>query len=215
MEIVCDHCGQQNDVDDEKLVGPVSLCLPCARCNTEFVCPASSRPPPLTPPAQRGDLPRQPFLPKMLLAMGPRARDRSEDTQHLTLSISLSGVPPFRLSFDTQVTIGQDPGNALPLQDPQVSRNHARITVRDVSRSVLEDLPSTNGTFVNGGLIQRPTVITPMYVIQVSSYELRLVPQTLSPPKRTAEQSNHRVPPPDRDRQHDSRNGERLTACWR
>lgn len=47
------------------------------------------------------------------------------------------------------ITIGRDPSNDIPLNHPQVSRFHARLTRRG-AEVVLTDLGSTNGTFVNG-----------------------------------------------------------------
>ena len=47
------------------------------------------------------------------------------------------------------IVIGRDPNSDLPINDPKVSRAHARLTYngRDV---VLHDLQSSNGTMVNG-----------------------------------------------------------------
>src|SRR5207248_5789885 len=47
------------------------------------------------------------------------------------------------------VTIGRDADNDIPLPNPQVSRHHARLR-RSGATHVIEDLGSTNGTFVNG-----------------------------------------------------------------
>jgi putative peptide zinc metalloprotease protein len=49
-------------------------------------------------------------------------------------------------------TIGRDPGNDLVLDDPSVSRRHARI-VRRRNGFVIEDLDSFNGTTVSGRTI--------------------------------------------------------------
>jgi hypothetical protein len=53
------------------------------------------------------------------------------------------------------VTIGRDPGNDITINDPQASRQHARIT-RQGNLVVIEDLGSTNGTFVNGMRLTDP-----------------------------------------------------------
>jgi predicted component of type VI protein secretion system len=47
------------------------------------------------------------------------------------------------------LTLGRDPNNIIVINDPQISRHHARITRQD-DWMVLEDIGSTNGTFVNG-----------------------------------------------------------------
>lgn len=46
-------------------------------------------------------------------------------------------------------TLGRDITNDIVINDPEVSRHHLRIT-RNVDGCTLEDLGSTNGTFVNG-----------------------------------------------------------------
>ena len=54
-------------------------------------------------------------------------------------------------SFDLNkpvVTIGREAGNDIVLEDPQVSRHHARLTLQG-GGYVVEDLGSTNGSFIN------------------------------------------------------------------
>jgi hypothetical protein len=52
--------------------------------------------------------------------------------------------------LDRELTIGRDPGADLTLDDAGVSRRHARLTLADGEGPVIEDLGSSNGTFVNG-----------------------------------------------------------------
>lgn len=55
-------------------------------------------------------------------------------------------------SFDLNkpvITIGREASNDIVLEDPQVSRHHARLTLQGAGY-VIEDLGSTNGTFING-----------------------------------------------------------------
>lgn len=56
------------------------------------------------------------------------------------------------------LTVGREAVNDVPLADPEVSRRHARITYQE-GRYVIEDLGSTNGTFVNGSRIAGPTML--------------------------------------------------------
>lgn len=59
-----------------------------------------------------------------------------------------------------QVIIGREEGVDIVLQDPEASRRHARISWQG-GRYVLEDLGSTNGTFVNGVQITTPQILRP------------------------------------------------------
>src|SRR5690242_3637496 len=55
------------------------------------------------------------------------------------------------------LTIGRLPDNAVIIDNPAVSGHHARVAA-DGDRLILEDLHSTNGTFVNTQHITRHTL---------------------------------------------------------
>lgn len=48
------------------------------------------------------------------------------------------------------ITLGRDITNDITINDPEVSRHHARLTRDSSSGYIMEDLGSTNGTFING-----------------------------------------------------------------
>jgi hypothetical protein len=52
--------------------------------------------------------------------------------------------------------IGREPINDIALNEPEISRRHARIDF-DGSHYTLEDLGSTNGTYLNGRRLTEPT----------------------------------------------------------
>jgi predicted component of type VI protein secretion system len=74
------------------------------------------------------------------------------------IRVSLKGRPIRVHSFvkDT-VTIGRDPDADVFLDNPGISRNHAKIE-KTPSGFVVEDLGSANGTYVNDEPIQRRAI---------------------------------------------------------
>lgn len=80
--------------------------------------------------------------------------------EHVTLSVLAGGSAGALYVLGTEtISIGRDADNAVVLSDVGVSGHHARI-VRKRGRFILEDLGSTNGTFVNGHPITTPTELS-------------------------------------------------------
>jgi pSer/pThr/pTyr-binding forkhead associated (FHA) protein len=71
------------------------------------------------------------------------------------------------------IEIGRDRSTTLALEDDQVSRRHARVAAQD-DLAVVEDLGSTNGTYVNGQPIEGPRVLRPGDRIRVGLTVLQL-----------------------------------------
>lgn len=60
----------------------------------------------------------------------------------------------------TELFIGRDLSNDIVINDSEVSRRHARLVMSGLTFS-LEDLGSTNGTFVRGQRLSSAVVLTP------------------------------------------------------
>jgi len=65
-----------------------------------------------------------------------------------------------------QLTIGRDASNGVAINDAEVSRKHSRLSFQG-GKYVLEDLGSTNGTFVNGQRLAGPVVLKPGDVVSL------------------------------------------------
>jgi pSer/pThr/pTyr-binding forkhead associated (FHA) protein len=79
----------------------------------------------------------------------------------LTLEIVEGAQAGRQVQLDSVVDIGRDASLPLHLdEDGQVSRRHARVTAQG-GQAVVEDLGSTNGTFVNDQPIHSPRELRP------------------------------------------------------
>ena len=59
-----------------------------------------------------------------------------------------------------ELYIGRDINNDIVINDSEISRKHARLILQ-AGGYVLEDLGSTNGSFVNGQRLMGPHVLRP------------------------------------------------------
>jgi WD40 repeat protein len=92
----------------------------------------------------------------------------------IRLSVSEQGAPPRMVTFDKgQVQVGRAQECELCLGGQGISSRHCRF-VQTPTGIIVEDLGSTNGTFVNRQRISTPTPITGRDEIIVAMYEIRL-----------------------------------------
>ena len=71
------------------------------------------------------------------------------------------------------VVIGRAPSSDIVIDEPYVSSSHARFTLQGPAL-VLEDLGSTNGTLVNGHLIEQPVTLREADEVQVGDTIMRV-----------------------------------------
>jgi pSer/pThr/pTyr-binding forkhead associated (FHA) protein len=110
-----------------------------------------------------------------------------------------SGPTPgvtFPLEGD-QLTIGRDASNGVAINDAEVSRKHSRLSFQG-GKYVVEDLGSTNGTFVNGQRLSGPVVLKPGDVVSLGEQIVLMYDAMNSDPGATmaAPRRAARVEPP-------------------
>jgi hypothetical protein len=103
------------------------------------------------------------------------AREPGAELGRLVVVASPAGEPAegTSLALDAIATIGRDVNNAVVVEDQFVSAEHAILTFRGRAWYV-EDLDSTNGTFVNGSPVDGVAPLGFGDVVQVGQVRLRL-----------------------------------------
>ena len=91
----------------------------------------------------------------------------------LTLTTLIGGVRDVRPLSDGVWLIGRSEMCRIRFDFPDVSERHALLTVRD-DKAFLEDLHSSNGTYVNGELIDSPVELRGDMIVQVGPGMLRV-----------------------------------------
>jgi|GEM_PF-1578621 len=92
----------------------------------------------------------------------------------VNLTLTEKGGSTNELSFDKlEVTVGRVRGNDIVLPKGNVSKHHCRLLLQE-DDIVIEDLRSTNGTYVNGRKIGEPTTISTGDKVFVGDFILRI-----------------------------------------
>ncbi|MBI4912951.1 MAG: SpoIIE family protein phosphatase [Acidobacteria bacterium] len=93
------------------------------------------------------------------------------------LIVRAPGQPPRTFEYEgPRLAIGRSAKNDLVIEDPSLSRSHARLEAQEDSY-LLEDLGSLNGSFVNGQAIQGRHPVKPSDRIQLGNVVLELDPE--------------------------------------
>jgi hypothetical protein len=103
------------------------------------------------------------------------AREPGTELGRLVVVASPTGEPAEgdTLALDAIATIGRDVNNAIVVDDQFASAEHAILTFRGRAWYI-EDLESTNGTFVNGAPVTEVMALGYGDVIQIGQVRFRL-----------------------------------------
>jgi hypothetical protein len=108
-----------------------------------------------------------------------------------------SGPTPgatFSLEGD-QLVIGRDSSSSIAINDAEVSRKHARLNFQG-GKYVIEDLGSTNGTFVNGQRLVSPVVLKSGDVVSLGEQIVLMYEALAGDPGETVISARKSIPRP-------------------
>ena len=102
----------------------------------------------------------------------PASPSRSDTTVLVIVDGQIAGMT---FPLPPSCTIGRAPDNSIVVPDQFISSHHARIYKSKKGEWVLEDLGSTNGTYLDEKQIAGPVIIKPGQLIRLgaTSFELR------------------------------------------
>jgi pSer/pThr/pTyr-binding forkhead associated (FHA) protein/predicted RNA-binding Zn-ribbon protein involved in translation (DUF1610 family) len=145
MQAACSHCGKQHVLNDADVEKHGKVQFHCAKCGKITIVQAERRP-------------------DMTMVISPLPSFARADSSAASLLVPQD--PSLRLPIDISIVLtvvtGPSQGDVhtiknarsvigrqgadIPINDPEISRRHCMIEVRDRNVS-LKDLDSTNGTF--------------------------------------------------------------------
>ena len=102
----------------------------------------------------------------------PASPSRSDTTVLVIVDGQKAGMT---FPLPPSCTVGRAPDNSIVVPDQFISSHHARIYTSKKGEWVLEDLGSTNGTYLDEKQIVGPVIIKPGQLIRLgaTSFELR------------------------------------------
>ena len=94
-----------------------------------------------------------------IIQVNPKKRNKKTFLTGRGILVSLSSATLGKTYIINQdnITVGRDTSCDICLDDPLVSKVHSRITVEDGNIFRIEDLESTNGTYLNKKKLSKPT----------------------------------------------------------
>jgi hypothetical protein len=157
MIVMCPSCEGRFQYDESRFGVALVKRLECPACGRVFEVAKPQAPSELslTPPPEE----ELPSAPEAVAPMpGARVREMAQAAPGARFSLAFLTGPQagaVRALTRSRTVIGREEGD-LPTHDPETSRRHALLEIREDGSLWLEDLGSTNGTLVDGEALAAP-----------------------------------------------------------
>jgi len=90
----------------------------------------------------------------------------------LVVVAAMNFAPGTEFEIGDSATMGRAPSSEIPIEDPFASSAHARIFPRG-QFMYIEDMGSTNGTYLNGRQLRRPEQLKTADTVRIGETEYR------------------------------------------
>jgi hypothetical protein len=180
MQAGCIHCGQQHLLDDGVLTKHSKVQFRCTKCRKTTVVEVNRRVDETVAISPMPSFARSDVAGKNSGATLEENPELASDTE---VSVLVTTGPEMNKSFTmskVRAVIGRK-GADIALNDPEISRHHCLIEVRDGFVN-LKDLDSTNGTFFGEERV-RAAMLKHGDEFRVGSSTIRLTYRVLQPVK--------------------------------
>ncbi|MEE2671880.1 MAG: GGDEF domain-containing protein [Bdellovibrionota bacterium] len=103
--------------------------------------------------------------------------------------------------LEGETIVGRNPDCTIPLEFQGISRQHFKVNVDNSGNSIVQDLGSSNGTYLNNQKIEAPTALNKGDMVKIGSIALKFLP------KGDTERLTY-------DKLHEEANTDGLTKCY-
>ncbi len=103
--------------------------------------------------------------------------------------------------LEGETIVGRNPDCTIPLEFQGISRQHFKVNVDNSGKSIVQDLGSSNGTYLNNQKIEAPTALNKGDMVKIGSIALKFLP------KGDTERLTY-------DKLHEEANTDGLTKCY-
>jgi hypothetical protein len=111
----------------------------------------------------------------VILDSAPKLGEGAAKVAPLELEVVSEALSGKKFTLSNNAQAGRSPDNEVILEEPHVSRRHARFLLNGDGSWSVEDLGSANGTLVNDAKIKEPTLLKSGDTVKLSNVVLKVI----------------------------------------